>query len=403
MATNGTDFVVIGGGIVGLAIARAIVSRQPGCTVQVLEKEKKVGLHASGRNSGVLHAGFYYSPDSLKAQLTRDGNHKLREFCREHYVPVHSCGKVVVASEESQLVELDKLASRADANGVEVDVVTTKELSRLEPLARTIDRALWSPNTGVADPEAVIDAMQDDLVARGAKVGLNTAVHSRPGGVLVTGDGRLLSAGHVVNASGVYADRFARDFGFCDDYVVLPFKGLYWYSTWPTGRLKRHVYPVPDPRNPFLGVHFTVTPQGGAKVGPTAIPIASRENYTMLHGLRWNDVGEVVVNLPRFLLSDKHDSWQLVRDEMPKYVRHNLVKSARALVPSARSSDFRLRGKPGIRAQLLNKDSGQLEMDFIVRGDEKSTHVLNAVSPAWTSSLSFAEYVVERMEASGAV
>lgn len=400
---HGTDFVVVGGGIVGLAIARAIVLRQPGCTVEVLEKEEAVGLHASGRNSGVLHAGFYYSPDSLKAQLTRDGNQKLREFCHEHYVPVHSCGKVVVASEESQLPALDKLASRADANGVEVDVVTSKELSQLEPLARTIDRALWSPNTGVADPKAVIDAMQDDLVARGATIGLKTAVQSRPGGVLETADGRLLSVGHVVNASGLYADRLARDFGFCDDYVVLPFKGLYWYGTWPTGRLKRHVYPVPDPRNPFLGVHFTVTHQGGAKVGPTAIPIASRENYTMFHGLRWSEVQEVAVNLPRFLLSDKHDSWQLMRAEMPKYLQRNLVKAARALVPSARSSDFGIRGKPGIRAQLLDKESGQLEMDFIVRGDEKSTHVLNAVSPAWTSSLSFAEFVVDRMVASGAI
>ena len=206
-------------------------------------------------------------------------------------------------------------------------------------------------------------------------------------------EGRV-AAGHIINAAGLYADTVAHWFSFGQDYRMLPFKGLYWYGNWEPGRLQRHVYPVPDPRNPFLGVHLTVTVDGRAKIGPTAIPALWREDYGGVNGLRGDELWDVVRSYPRFLTSKHHDVPGLLRAELPKYSRSYLVKQAAALVPSVRPSDFTERGKPGVRAQLLHVPSGKLEMDFVVEGDEQSTHMLNAVSPAWTSSLAVADYVV---------
>ncbi len=373
------DFAIIGGGIIGLTIARELATR--GADVTVFEKEPGLGMHASGRNSGVLHAGFYYAPDSLKARLTARGNRLLREFCAERDVPVHACGKVVVATNDDQLPALDELARRGQANGVRLELIDERQLADLEPLARTHQHAIWSPDTAVADPHAVTAALHQDLIARGVTIRTSTLVTAPP------------DADHVVNAAGLYADRVAQWYGFCDDYVMMPFKGLYWYGTARAPHLQRHVYPVPDPRNPFLGVHFTVTPDGGVKVGPTAIPVLSRESY---NGLRADEAREVLGNFPAFLRGGHHDVPALLRSELPKYSRRWLEHQARALVPSA--AGFTIKGAPGIRAQLMHRTTGRLEMDFVVRGDERSTHVLNAVSPAWTSSFAFARYVVDHTQ-----
>lgn len=387
------DVVVVGAGVVGLALADALLARDPGSSVVVLDKEPQLGAHASGRNSGVLHAGFYYSPDSLKARLTRRGNALLQAFCDEHGIPVRRCGKLVVAQGPEDLPALDTLLERAAANGVEVERVDEAQTRELEPLARTWQRALWSPTTSSASPQAVLEALADRVRRRGGQVLLGTpATAARPG--VVTTPSEVLHTGHVVNAAGLQADRVARWFGLCDDYAVLPFKGLYWYGSWAPGRLQRHVYPVPDPRNPFLGVHLTVTVDGRAKVGPTAIPAMWREDYGGLHGISAREVGDVLRRYPGFLRSPHHDVAGLLRAELPKYSRRHLLSQAALLVPSVRAEDFTERGRPGVRAQLLHLPTGRLEMDFVVRGDAASTHVLNAVSPAWTSSLAFAEHVV---------
>lgn len=398
---NSCDFVIIGGGIIGLAVAREVKLRNSTANVVLIEKERGVGEHASGRNSGVLHAGFYYAPDSLKARLTRDGNRMLRSFCADHGVPVRACGKVVVATSEDQLSALDDLALRGELNGVDLDIVTEKVLRTLEPLARTTGRAIWSPTTAVADPRALIRSLRQDAERLGVQVVTGTeATGGRPGRIKLE-SGRGISTGHVINAAGVYADVVARWFGFCDDYVVLPFKGLYRYASWASNGLTRHVYPVPDSRNPFLGVHFTVTVDGQAKIGPTAIPALWKENYQGFENLKVAEVAQLIRQYPRFLRSHAQDARGLIRSELPKYSRRNLVNEAKKLVPSADASSFKLRGRPGIRAQLLHLKSGRLEMDFVLRGDAYSTHVLNAVSPAWTSSLAVASYVCDGLTERG--
>lgn len=397
MAANNFDFGVIGAGIVGLAMANRIRYLSPTATIVVFDKEDSVGEHASGRNSGVLHAGFYYSPDSLKAALTRDGNKLLRNFCSEEGIRLNETGKVVVAQNSSEVASLQELHRRGNANGVVTELVTPERLAELEPLAKTSELALWSPNTAVANPLEVTQALARKVTRDGTTLNLSHEVTQVTKNRITTNRGSY-SVGHIVNCAGLYADKIAKPFGYCDDYAMLPFKGLYWYGNWEPGKLQRHVYPVPDVRNPFLGVHLTVTVDGRAKIGPTAIPIVSRESYAGIGGLSAKEILDIVGIYPKFLSSKHHDVIGLIKSELPKYLQRHLVNQAKTLVPSVDPRDFRERGKPGIRAQLLDVKHRKLEMDFVVRGDEDSTHLLNAVSPAWTSALAMANYVCKKFE-----
>ena len=395
--TDTPDVAVVGGGIVGLAIADAILGRHPGTSVVVHDKEPRLATHASGRNSGVLHAGFYYSPDSLKARLTRRGNVMLREFCAERGVLVRDTGKVVVASSLDDLPALEELHRRGIANGVPLEMVDAQGLRELEPLAATVEQALWSPTTGSADPVAVVEALADRVRERGGLVELDSRVLGAGPGWVQTARGRM-ATGHVVNAAGLQADRVARWFGVGEEYRMLAFKGLYWYGSWPAGRLTRHVYPVPDPRNPFLGTHLTVAVDGRPKIGPTAIPALWRESYGGVANYATPELWDTARLLPQFLTSPHHDGPALIASELPKHWRRHLIAEAARLVPSVREADFRTKGRPGIRAQLFDLRQRRLEMDFVVRAGDRSTHVLNAVSPAWTSSLAMAEHIVESMD-----
>ena len=397
MAANNFDFGVIGAGIVGLAMANRLRQLHPTATIAVFDKETSVGKHASGRNSGVLHAGFYYSPDSLKAALTRDGNKLLRDFCAEEGIRVNETGKVVVAQNPSEVTSLQELHRRGNANGVTTELVSPDQLAELEPLAKTSDFALWSPNTAVANPLEVTQALAYKVLREGSALKLGHKVLHVSQNRIITNLGNF-SIGHIVNCAGLYADKIAKPFGYCDDYVMLPFKGLYWYGNWEPGRLQRHVYPVPDARNPFLGVHLTVTIDGRAKIGPTAIPILSRESYSGIGGLSFKELLNIVGIYPKFLASKHHDVVGLIKSELPKYVQRHLITQAKALVPSVEPKDFKERGEPGIRAQLLDVKNKKLEMDFVVRGDETSTHLLNAVSPAWTSALAMANHVCKKFD-----
>ncbi|MBI1350651.1 MAG: L-2-hydroxyglutarate oxidase [Actinomycetales bacterium] len=391
------DVAVVGGGIVGLAIADALLARHPDLGVVVHDKEPHLAAHGSGRNSGVLHAGFYYSPDSLKARLTRRGNAMLREFCEERGVPVRDTGKVVVTRSVDELPGLEELYRRGQVNGVPLEMVDAAQLRELEPLAQTVERALWSPTTGSADPVAVVEALAARVRQRGGRVEVGSEVRAAGPGWLLT-DREHLTVGHLVNAAGLQADVVARWFGVGEEYRMLAFKGLYWYGSWPPGRLRRHVYPVPDPRNPFLGTHLTVAVDGRAKIGPTAIPALWRESYGGLAHASVGEVWDTATLLPRFLTSPHHDARSLIASELPKHLQRRLVAEAARLVPSVRPEDFRTKGRPGIRAQLFDVRAQRLEMDFVVRAGEQSTHILNAVSPGWTSALAMAEHVVDRMD-----
>ena len=391
------EFLVIGGGVVGLSIARELKSRFSGSRVTLIEKEAECGLHASGRNSGVIHAGFYYSADSLKAKFTRDGNRSLTEYCQRKNIPVNKCGKLVVARDEAELPQLDELLRRGKANGVVLQSITETEARAIEPRVKAFQRAIFSPNTATADPSQVLSAMKEDALKEGISIHQNAAYLRKANGRILTAAGDF-EAGYVVNAAGLYADRVARDFGFSEDYRILPFKGIYLYSDEPAGTLHTNIYPVPDLRNPFLGVHFTLLVDGRAKIGPTAIPAFWREQYQGLANFKFNEFAEIIFRDLGLLFLSGFDFKRLAAEETLKYFRSRLVSLASALLENVNLEHYRHWGKPGIRAQLLNIKTRKLEMDFVIEGDAKSLHVLNAVSPAWTCSIPFANYVCDKIQ-----
>jgi L-2-hydroxyglutarate oxidase LhgO len=391
------DFLIIGAGIIGLNIARELKRRFGDSRVVVIEKESACGLHASGRNSGVLHAGFYYTADSLKARFTRDGNRELTQYCEQHDLPINQCGKLVVAKDEAEDRVLDELLRRAHRNGVVLEELTVDEARRIEPRVKTYARALFSPTTASADPKQVIQSMEREAKREGVEVHYGTGFLRRRNGDVVTRKGTV-GAGYVVNAGGLYADKIAREFGFSKDYAILPFKGLYLKSDEPLGAYKTNIYPVPDIRNPFLGVHFTVQVEGNAKIGPTAIPALWREQYNGLKNFRFSEFMDIATRSTALMVASEFEFKRLALSEARKYSRHHMANLAKVLATGVDVSYFQRWAEPGIRAQLIHTGTGKLEMDFVLEGDNRSMHVLNAVSPGWTCSLPFTRYVTDEIE-----
>ena len=391
------DFLVIGGGVIGLSIARELRKRRTDARVLLIEKEPSCGAHASGRNSGVLHAGFYYSPDSLKAKFTRLGNERLTAYCEEKQIPLNKCGKLVVAKDAADLPSLDELLRRGQINGIELQALTEADAKSIEPRVKTYQRALFSPRTSTVNPLHVVNAMQQDALHEGIQIQCGTAYQRRDNGKVRTNQGGI-EAGYVVNAAGLYADKIAMDYGFSEKYRILPFKGLYLYSDEPPGAIRTNIYPVPDLRNPFLGVHFTITADGKAKIGPTAIPALWRENYEGLGNFNFSELLEVANRGLGLLTGAGFDFRRLAIEEIAKYSRAKMVSLASVLAEGVAERHYRKWGRPGIRAQLLDITKRKLEMDFILEGDDRSMHVLNAVSPAFTCSLPFAGYVCDHID-----
>ena len=395
----GADFLVIGGGVIGISIARELKRRHSDQSVCLLEKEAACGLHASGRNSGVILAGFYYPADSLKAKFTRDGNRLLVEYCEGKKIPVNKCGKLVVTKNASELSQLDELARRGAANGVTLQTITPDEMREIEPRAKTYERAIFSPATSTADPLLVIESMRADAIAEGVRIEQNSGYLSRKGTTIFTKSGEI-EAGYVVNAAGLYADKVARDFGLSEHYRIVPFKGIYLYSEEPAGAFRTNIYPVPDLRNPFLGVHFTVTVDGHAKIGPTAIPAFWREQYGAFEGFEPAEFLEIVSRELGLIMFSGFDFKRLAVEELLKYSKSHLVSLAAHLAEGVRVGDYKHWGRPGIRAQLMDTRTRKLEMDFVLESNEKSMHVLNAVSPGWTCAIPFAQFVVDKINGS---
>ncbi len=392
------DFLIAGGGIMGICIAREIRQRFQNASVIVLEKEHRCGLHASGRNSGVIHAGFYYTADSLKAKFTREGNLALTQFCDEEKIPVNRCGKLVVAQDEKDLPQLDELLRRGQRNGVPLEAMSESEARRVEPRVRTHQRAIYSPTTSTTDPFEVLNALTRRAQAEGIILSTGVAYKGRRGLEVRTSTGAF-QPGYFVNAAGLYADKIALDFGFSEKYRVLPFKGLYLYSEEAPGSFRTNIYPVPDLRNPFLGVHFTVTPAGKAKIGPTAIPALWREQYEGFQSFNLTELGEILWRNLGLFTTANFEFRRLAYEELQKYWRPHLVRLAAKLATGVSPEHYTKWGKAGIRAQLLNIETRKLEMDFVLQGDSKSFHVLNAVSPAWTCSIPFSKYICDQIQA----
>jgi len=398
-----TDIAILGGGMVGLALAHQLSERWPHLSITVIDKEPEIGRHSSGRNSGVLHAGLYYPPGTLKARVCVQGAKRLRAWCEAEGLPVLACGKVIAPQAAELDGQLELLLERGRANGAEVKLIDEAEFRQRVPDGRTATgRALWSPNTCVVKPKLVLQRLEERLRERGVRFVLGGVVTDiNPGARLMSltqaGITSRLAYGHLFNATGLQADRVARAFGVGEHCTLLPFKGLYWQLD-PEApfSFKTNLYPVPDLNVPFLGVHVTPSPDGSVSLGPTAIPAWGRENYRGLAGI------EPLMALE--FLGDLASQWWRNAGGFRRYAReqalHGLkplfLRAAQALVPGLRNEHLIQSQKVGIRAQLYDRRSGTLVQDFRLVQGEASTHVLNAISPAFTASFALADLILDQ-------
>lgn len=389
------DILIIGAGVIGLSVAKGLLERDQNLRVLLVEKEDSIGQHASGRNSGVIHAGFYYSPDSLKAKFCRDGNQSLKKLCKDFNIPLKEVGKVVVARNAHEVEQLQNLFERGLKNGVDLSLLPDSELPRYEPLARTVNCFVWSPTTAVSDPKLVLAALLQSVEQLGAEIWFGAHLSFNRESTTVSINGVNIEFRHVINTAGSQADRIAHHFGFGKNLSMIPFMGIYRGVTQAQIPLSTLVYPVPDPKNPFLGVHVTSTVYGKVKIGPTAIPLLNREQYKFSEGWKRKDIKESASGLLSMLRGNVHDLPKLAKGELPKIFLKRLIQDAATLVPDVEHIKGWERLSPGIRAQLVDLKSGELINDFIVERDQHSTHVLNAVSPGWTASIPFGCYIAE--------
>lgn len=395
MAKN-YDVAVVGGGILGLATARALQRQRPGVKLALLEKEPTLASHQTGHNSGVLHSGVYYTPGSLKAELCRRGKEQMEAFAAEHEIPHRKLGKLIVALDESELRRLADLETRAVANGVpDLRVVEGPEIQEIEPDATGV-RALHVPHTGVIDYLAVANALADEVRAADGDVlvgrEVERAVPGSRGVTLQTRDGEV-RASAVVACAGLQSDRFAHRSGIDADTKIIPFRGDYYTLTGPSATLVRGlVYPVPDPRFPFLGVHFTRKVDDTVVAGPNAVLSLARESYRRL-ALNPRDAIEAVTfpGVWRFALRYGRIAAAEVARDVSKRA---FLADMRRYVPAVSGDDLTF-GPSGIRAQAMTSGGGLVD-DFVFAGGDRMLHVLNAPSPGATSSLAIGDEIAVR-------
>ena len=389
------DFLIIGSGIIGLSIALALKKREAKSQILLLDKEEDIAYHASGRNSGVLHAGFYYTADSLKAKFTVAGNRAMKAYCRSKNIPMNECGKLVVANNDYELEQLYELERRGRRNGSNVTIIDEKQAAEIEPNVRTYKKALHSPDTTTVDPKQVCQAIKEDLKNFGVDFSFATKYLSQRQGVVQTTKGDFTGE-KIINCAGLYADTVAQSFGFGQRYTMIPFKGLYLKYTKNKTDVRTNIYPVPNFKNPFLGVHFIKTVAGDIKIGPTAIPAFWREDYQDFSKFQLQEFLTILGYEAKLFCINAFNFRDLAFEEMRKYNKDYFVGLATKMVQSIDPKGFTEFTKPGIRAQLLDKRTLSLVQDFVVEADKQSVHVLNAVSPAFTCAFPFAQYVVEQ-------
>lgn len=385
---------VIGGGIVGLAVAMKLVGKHPAKGIVVLEKEGKVAVHQTGHNSGVIHSGIYYRPGSFKAHMCVSGARELVRFCRENGIEHEMCGKVVIAVHPGEIPALRELHRRGNANGVPgMKLLSPHQLGDYEPHSRCVE-GLQVPTTGIVDFGQVAQTCADIFQAAGGHLRVNcrvTAIQAREGSIEIDTSQGGISAGALINCGGLHSDRLARMAGLSPPCRIVPFRGEY-YSIRPsrTHLVRGLIYPVPDPRFPFLGVHFTRRIDGKVEAGPNAVLATAREGYRkrdlsipdLVETLRYQGFRHLALRYWRPALHE------VVRS----FSRNRFAAALQQLVPEIESRDL-VPGGAGVRAQALGRDGAMLD-DFVILKANRMVHVLNAPSPAATSAFSIAEYIL---------
>jgi L-2-hydroxyglutarate oxidase LhgO len=395
-APETVDAVVIGGGVVGLATAMALLASRPGASVVVLEKEDRLAAHQTGHNSGVIHAGLYYKPGSLKARTCARGRALLEAFCTDNGVPFDRCGKVVVATSPEEVPRLDELERRARANGLAgVRRIAVEELREREPHAAGV-AALFVAETGIVDYRAVTEAYALAIAKRGGRVRTGakvSGIRRQSAGVVVESTTGAFEARVLVACAGLASDRVAKMAGLDVDVAIVPFRGEYW--TLRPGRehlVRGLIYPVPDPSFPFLGVHFTRRIDGSIEAGPNAVLALAREGYTRT-SFRAGDAWDVARWPGFWRMARRH--WRAgMAEQWRSWSKTAFARACAGLVPEVGPDDLSP-GGAGVRAQALDRQ-GMLVDDFAIAEAERMVHVLNAPSPAATASLAIGEEIAAR-------
>lgn len=393
------DIAVIGGGLVGLATAYSLAKGAPDLSITVVEAESGLARHQSGRNSGVVHSGVYYTPGSLKARLCREGAQRLIDFCETHDIAIDQCGKVIVATKESELPALQAIFERGTANGLKgLEMLEPDALREIEPHV-SARRALNVPEAGVVDFGGVAAKLADLVRGLGHQVVTNfrvSAISRKNQTFSIKSDGGgEIEASYLINCAGLQSDRIAKLAGEAPPVEIIPFRGEYYIM--PTDRdfLVRHlVYPVPDPRFPFLGIHFTRRIDKSVEVGPNAVLALGRHHYRGEASPNWSDVREMATSAGLWNLARQY--WKMGSKEAIRSRSRKLyAAAARSLIPEVEATDL-IRGGSGIRAQAVTA-KGELADDFVIVENEASVHVLNAPSPAATACLSIGDRIAERL------
>jgi L-2-hydroxyglutarate oxidase len=390
------DFVIIGGGIVGISTAYHLVSSAPGAKVLVLEKEPSLGLHQTGRNSGVIHSGIYYRPGSLKARFAVEGSRAMYAFCRRHDIPHERCGKVIVAVREEERPQLEALYRRGIQNGLRLKKLTPEELREREPHVRGLE-ALYVPDTGIVDFRRVLRVLAAMAEEKGVEIRTSAGVEEieeHREWTEVHTSGETVRTRFLINCAGLFSDRIARRARVSLDLKIVPFRGEY-YELRPEKRhlVKNLIYPVPNPSFPFLGVHFTRMIDGTVHVGPNAVLALKREGYRK-RDICLRDALEVFA-YPAF--------WKIAFRHMPEgigelvrsFSKGAMVRLVRRYLPEINGGDL-IPAPAGVRAQALSRD-GRLLDDFVILRSKRGVHVCNAPSPAATASLRIGSYIAERV------
>ncbi|MGC2240687.1 MAG: L-2-hydroxyglutarate oxidase [Acidimicrobiia bacterium] len=400
-SANALAVGVIGGGILGLAVGRELTRRYPGIEVFVFEKERRLAVHQTGHNSGVVHAGIYYKPGSLKAQLCTRGRMLLREYCVEHKLPYDQCGKLVVAVDPSEMGRLENLEKTAAENGVPgLRRVDGGEIAEIEPYAAGL-AALHSPTTAITDYVAIAQSYARDIEEAGGRILLSsevTGIERRVGSIEVRTERDARKVGRLVVCAGLQSDRVAEPVDGESAPRIVPFRGEYMKVVDSKRDLVRGlIYPVPDPRYPFLGVHFTSMVSGDLEVGPNAVLALKREGYRR-RDVNLADVGSIV-SWPGFWRMAASNWRAGIEEVWGSISKRAYMKKASRYVPDIGPEDV-VRARAGVRAQALDRD-GSLVDDFRIFESDGVLTVRNAPSPGATSSLAIAEYIVDQMKTSG--
>ena len=394
------NIYIIGSGIVGLTIGIKIKERLTGSKVTIIEKEELSIKHGSGRNSGIIHSGVYYPSETLKAKLCIDGAKQLKNYVKNKKLWIDECGKILVPTNDISYRNLDLLIKRAKENNVEANLISNTEAIKLEPnISPNFEKAILIPFTSIVNPKEVMNSLLKDFISLGGEINYNEEVLSIDSEInKIKTKKNYFNFDYVINCSGLHSDRIARSAGLKFNYSFLPFKGKYWKIK-KKYKLNKLVYPVPDLNFPFLGVHTAHNKDNEVFLGPTSTPVFGRESYSLFENFKFSEITELLPSFLIKILKNQNNLRNLAVRELKMLTKNGLIKEIKKLIKNVEKEDLLFyEEKTGIRSQIFDNTSRNLINDFVVKKyNNNQMHILNAVSPAFTASFSFANYIIKEI------